>query len=46
MYNLGTGQGISVMELIKTFESVNGVKVPYEIEARRQGDISAMFANP
>lgn len=46
MFNLGTGQGISVLQLINTFESVNGVKVPYEIQARRQGDISAMFANP
>src|SRR5574344_1450536 len=35
VYNLGTGKGLSVMELIKTFEAVNGVKVPYEIVGRR-----------
>ncbi|XP_035773184.1 UDP-glucose 4-epimerase-like isoform X1 [Anopheles albimanus] len=45
MYNLGTGKGISVMELINTFERVNGVKIPYVIQDRRAGDISSMFAN-
>lgn len=45
MYNLGTGKGISVMELINTFERVNKVKIPYVIQERRAGDISAMFAN-
>lgn len=46
MYNLGTGKGVSVMELIKTFETTNSVRVPYTIEPRRVGDISAMFADP
>ncbi|CAD7077930.1 unnamed protein product [Hermetia illucens] len=44
-YNLGTGKGISVLELIKAFERVNNVKVPYMIEARREGDISSMYAD-
>lgn len=42
---MGSGQGTSVLELIKTFEKVTGVKVPYKIEARRQGDIESMYAN-
>ncbi|XP_055677838.1 UDP-glucose 4-epimerase-like [Lutzomyia longipalpis] len=46
MYNLGTGKGVSVLELLKTFERVNNVKVPYVIEARREGDISSMYADP
>ncbi|XP_063700947.1 UDP-glucose 4-epimerase-like [Culicoides brevitarsis] len=45
-YNLGTGRGVSVMELVKTFERVNNVQVPYRIEARRLGDISVMYADP
>lgn len=45
-YNLGTGKGVSVMSLIKTFERVNNVKVPHVIQPRRDGDISTMFADP
>lgn len=45
-YNLGTGKGVSVMQLVKTFERINNVKVPFRIEARRVGDISVMFADP
>jgi len=45
MYNLGTGKGVSVLELVNTFERVNNVKVPFVVEARRQGDISSMFAD-
>lgn len=45
-YNLGTGQGASVMQLIKTFERVNNVKIPYTIEPRREGDISTMYSDP
>lgn len=45
-YNLGTGQGVSVMSLIKTFERVNNVSVPFVVMPRRQGDISTMFADP
>lgn len=45
-YNLGTGTGYSVLEMIQTFEEVTGQKVPYEIAARRSGDIAECFANP
>lgn len=44
-YNLGTGRGVSVLDLIRTFEKTNDVKVPFTIEARRQGDISTMYAD-
>ena len=46
VYNLGTGTGYSVLEMVKTFEKVNNVKVPYEITARRDGDIAACYADP
>ncbi len=45
-YNLGTGTGYSVLELIQNFEKVNGVKVPYEIRERRAGDIGTCYAKP
>ena len=44
--NLGTGKGYSVLELIKTFEKVNDIKVKYKIGARRPGDIPACYADP
>lgn len=44
-YNLGTGTGYSVLELLKTFEKVNEVKVPYEIVSRRKGDIASCYAD-
>ena len=44
--NLGTGKGYSVLEMIKAFEEVNGVKIPYEIVERRAGDIAEIYANP
>ena len=44
--NLGTGRGLSVLQIIKTFEEVNGVKVPYQIGPRRPGDIATVYANP
>lgn len=43
--NLGTGHGISVLELVRAFEEVNGVTVPYEIVARRRGDVATCFAD-
>ena len=46
IYNLGTGEGYSVLDIIKTFETVNNVKVNYEITSRRSGDIAACFADP
>lgn len=45
IYNLGTGKGNSVLEIINTFERVNNVKVPYVITGRRPGDIAACFAD-
>ncbi|KAG7199147.1 hypothetical protein KM043_018036 [Ampulex compressa] len=45
IYNLGTGKGVSVLELIKTFEKVTGKSVPYIIKNRREGDIVSMYAN-
>lgn len=44
-FNLGTGIGYSVLDLVKTFEEVNLMKVPYEIGGRRTGDIAACYAN-
>lgn len=46
IYNLGTGKGVSVLEMIHAFESQNGVKVNYKITDRRPGDIAACFADP
>ena len=46
VYNLGTGTGYSVLQIIKTFEKVNKVKVDYEITDRRPGDIATCFADP
>lgn len=45
-YNLGTGKGYSVLDLVKTFEKVNNVKIPYKIVDRRPGDIAECYANP
>lgn len=45
-YNLGTGKGYSVLEIVKTFERVNNVKVNYKITERRPGDIAACYADP
>jgi UDP-glucose 4-epimerase len=46
VFNLGTGHGLSVLEIIRTFEKVTGVKLNYEITARREGDIEQIWANP
>lgn len=46
IFNLGTGNGVSVLELIDTFESATGVKVPHKIVGRREGDIEKVWANP
>ena len=45
VYNLGTGKGYSVLDLVKTFEKVNNVKVPYKIVQRRPGDIAECYAD-
>lgn len=45
-FNLGTGTGLSVLELIDAFEKATGVKVPHKIAGRRDGDIEKVWANP
>ncbi|MED3662062.1 UDP-glucose 4-epimerase GalE [Ureibacillus terrenus] len=45
VYNLGTGKGTSVLELVHAFEKANGIKVPYEIVERRPGDIAICYAD-
>ena len=45
IFNLGTGTGSSVLEVITTFEKVSGLKLPYKIVPRREGDVVAAFAN-
>ncbi|MCQ2527646.1 MAG: UDP-glucose 4-epimerase GalE [Saccharofermentans sp.] len=46
IYNLGTGIGYSVLDIVKAFEAANDVKVPYVIKDRRAGDIAECYANP
>jgi len=46
VYNLGTGRGTSVLELVNAFIKVNGTDVPYEIVGRRPGDVATCFADP
>lgn len=46
VYNLGTGTGYSVLQIINAFEEANGVKVKYQIVARRPGDIATCYADP
>lgn len=45
-YNLGTGQGYSVLEMVKAFEVASGQDIPYQITDRRPGDIAACYADP
>ncbi len=45
IFNLGTGKGTSVLELISAFEKVNKIKIPYKITKRREGDVATSFAN-
>ncbi len=45
IYNLGTGQGYSVLDIVKNFEEATGVKIPYEIQGRRAGDIATCYAD-
>ncbi len=44
--NLGTGNGYSVLEMVKSFEEVSGMPVPYKINPRRDGDVAESFCNP
>ena len=45
IYNLGTGTGYSVLDVVKNFEAATGVKIPYSIKDRRPGDIAACYAD-
>jgi UDP-glucose 4-epimerase len=45
-YNLGTGRGYSVLEIVSAFEKVTGVKIPYKIVERRPGDVAICYADP
>lgn len=45
IFNLGTGHGCSVKELVKVFEEVNGVKIPHVIAPRREGDVAECYAD-
>ena len=45
-FNLGTGRGLSVLEIVNAFMDATGVKIPYEIVGRREGDIEKVWANP
>ncbi|WP_102336041.1 UDP-glucose 4-epimerase GalE [Salimicrobium jeotgali] len=46
IYNLGTGEGYSVLQLVRAFESASGRSVPYEVTGRREGDVASCYANP
>lgn len=45
-YNLGTGNGYSVLDIVKAFENANQIEVPYQIDPRRPGDIATCYADP
>ncbi|MCK4957580.1 MAG: GDP-mannose 4,6-dehydratase, partial [Candidatus Cloacimonetes bacterium] len=45
-YNLGTGKGYSVLDMINAFKDVSGIEIPYKIVDRRSGDIAACYADP
>ena len=45
VFNLGTGIGYSVLDMVKAFENVNGVKIPYVIKNRRPGDVATCYAD-
>lgn len=45
-YNLGTGRGVSVLELVRAFEEATGVRIPYRFEPRRPGDVAISLADP
>ena len=46
VYNLGTGKGYSVLDVVNTFERVNGIKIPYVVTGRRPGDIAVSYSDP
>ena len=46
VYNMGTGRGYSVLDVVTSFEKVNGINIPYSIKPRRLGDIATCYCNP
>ena len=46
VYNLGTGRGYSVLEVVRAFEKVNALTIPFEIKPRRPGDVAACYSSP
>lgn len=46
VFNIGTGRGYSVLEMVRAFENVNGVNIPYVIDQRRSGDIATCYSAP
>ena len=46
VFNLGTGTGYSVLDMVNAFQQANGVKVPYQITDRRPGDLAVCYADP
>lgn len=46
VYNLGTGEGYSVLDVVKAFEEASGVKIPYRIGPRRPGDLASVYSDP
>ena len=46
IFNIGTGMPVSVLEIVRTFEQANGVKLNYRMAPRRPGDVTAIWADP
>jgi UDP-glucose 4-epimerase len=46
IHNLGTGQGYTVLDIVRGFEAATGLEIPHEIVARRPGDVPAVYADP
>ena len=46
VFNLGTGTGYSVLDMVKAFEKANNIRIPYEIAPRRPGDVATVYADP
>ncbi len=46
VFNLGTGQGYSVLDIVKAFQKATGIQIPYEIVGRRPGDLATVYASP
>lgn len=46
VYNLGTGTGYSVLDIVSAYEKANGIRIPYKIEERRSGDVDMCYADP